>query len=150
MESHPVSDPGSDARTQPVRLKRQPAARIGGQAAGWLLLAFVLLLGLPARQAPGHWISPEEIVARLQADPQLRQVVGVRSVRRQGRILLIAVDPEAWRKVPRLDRLKLANEWQQLWSHNVHEGIVAILSANDERPLVNYNARGEARLLDAQ
>lgn len=104
---------------------------------------------LPSPQlAFGHWIPPEEVVARLQADPQLREQAGLRSVRRDGRLLVVTVDPNRWQRLPPPERLRLANEWHQIWSHNVPEGIVGIISSEGERPLVNYNAQGEARLIE--
>lgn len=117
------------------------------RAAGLLWLALALGFFAGAAVLRAHWISGDEIVVRLQQDAALRGSAGVRSVRREGRILVITVDQNTWRRLPQADRLRLANSWQQLWAHNVAEGIVAVVSSEGEQPLVNYNGRGEARLI---
>lgn len=126
---------------------QRPGIRLGR----WLFLAGAWAAAFTfAGLVSAHWIPPEEIVARLQGDPQLREQAGVRHVRRDGRLLVITVDPTVWARLAAPERLRLANEWHQVWSHNVPEGVVGVVSSKGEKPLVNYNARGEARLLEEQ
>ncbi|MCX8073504.1 MAG: hypothetical protein N3C12_13810 [Candidatus Binatia bacterium] len=100
--------------------------------------------------AHAHWIPPDQIVASLRNDETLRTRVGVRSIERQGRILMIRVDPNLWTTVEPNLRRELAENWYQVWRHNVEQGIVAVLALPDDAPLVNFDASGNARLLNLE
>ncbi len=112
-----------------------------------LLLASVVVAGWGQRVG-AHWIPPEQIISMLREDPSLRTRAGVRSVERQERLLVIRVDPRIWAALPREQRRALAADWHRLWRHNVDQGIVAVVAADNDKPLVNYDGFGQVRLLD--
>ncbi len=118
----------------------------------WLALGssavFILLGALIRQEVEAHWIPPEQIVSLLRNDPALRTHLGVQSVERQGRLLIIRVEPRVWNAAPSDKRQALATHWQRVWRHNVQQGIVAVVAAGTDQPLVNYDAAGQARLLD--
>lgn len=104
---------------------------------------------LAAAPAAAHWLEPEEIIAGLSQNQGLRQKAGLVSVRADPalpRLLVIRVNADQWQSLPAEQRLSLAQQWQDDWSHNVEAGIVAILDAKTDAPLVNYDATGTARL----
>lgn len=95
-----------------------------------------------------HWVSPAAIVAQLNNDKTLSEHAGLREAHRSGRLLVIRVDSNVWAKLPPTQRRALAEAWHQLWRHSVDQGIVAVVSVSGDRPLVNYDAFGQARLLE--
>lgn len=131
-----------------MRPRSSAAAGVRGKRAlagfAVFLVATVAIAGL----ARGHWVPPETIVTQLNNDASLREHAGLRHVRRTGRLLIIRVDGNAWANLPPPQRLALAEAWYRLWRHNVDQGIVAVVSVTDDRPLVNYDASGRARLLE--
>jgi hypothetical protein len=115
----------------------------------WALLSLALVLAVAgAGRLLAHWIPPETIIANLSTDGLLREKVGVRRVERQGRVLILRVDHDVWARLPADDRRALAEEWLRVWRHNVDQGVVAVVRATDDQPLVNYDATGHARLID--
>ena len=107
------------------------------------------LLAVSAGMASAHWLRPEEIVADLANDPQLRQRVGVTGVHNDPklpRLLIVNVRRGVWQSVPETERVRLAEEWLDTWRHNVPEGIVAVLDAATQQSLVNFDGLGHARL----
>lgn len=120
----------------------------------WRILAGVLgyaAIGLYVpSQALAHWVPPERIVAGLHNDTGLRERAGVRGVEHRERLLIIRVDPQVWGMLPVSDRKILAEQWYELWRHNVPQGIVAVVAAPTDQPLVNYDAVGRAHLLEAR
>jgi hypothetical protein len=107
------------------------------------------VLVIAAAMASAHWLTPDEIVAGLANDRQLRDTVGVVSVRHDRtlpRLLIVSVRCELWERVPEADRIKLAEEWLDTWRHSVPEGVVAILDAATQHSVVNFDGLGHARL----
>jgi hypothetical protein len=100
---------------------------------------FVLLL---AAGATAHSIPPEAIVARLNA-PASRALGVERAARdeKAPRLLVIHVgDP--WYALPVERRRAEAAEWLRTWRQSVPEGIVAVLDADTERPVVHFAPGG--------
>jgi hypothetical protein len=94
-------------------------------------------------------MRPEDIVAGLASDPQLRERLGVVAVHIEPqlpRLLIIKVDRARWEAAAPETRIKLAEEWLETWRHNVPEGIVAVLDAATEQSVVNFDGFGHARL----
>ncbi len=113
------------------------------------LWAAVLLTVVGAGVAAAHWMRPEDIIAGLASDPQLRDRVGVVAVERQPglpRLLVIKVRYDRWQTVPAAERRQLAAEWFETWRHNVPEGIVAVLDASTDQSVVNFDGLGHAQL----
>jgi len=113
------------------------------------LWGVVLLAVVGPAAAHAHWMRPEEIVAGLASDAQLRERLGVVAVQiepRLPRLLIIKVDRTRWEAAPAETRTKLAEEWLETWRHNVPEGIVAVLDATTEQSVVNFDGLGHARL----
>jgi hypothetical protein len=48
--------------------------------------------------------------------------------------------------VPEEQRIKAAEQWHHLWRDSTPGGIVAILDAASDAPLVNFDAEGHATL----
>jgi hypothetical protein len=102
-------------------------------------LGLVLLL---AGGAAAHWIPPEAIVARLNA-PSSRALGVERAARdeKAARLLVIHVrDP--WYALPVERRRAEAAQWLRTWRQSVPEGIVAVLDADTERPVVHFAPGG--------
>ncbi len=100
-------------------------------------------------RAHAHWMRPEDIVAGLAGDAQLRERLGVVAVHIEPqlpRLLIIKVDRARWEAAPAQTRTKLAEEWLETWRHNVPAGIVAVLDAATEQSVVNFDGWGHARL----
>lgn len=103
-----------------------------------------------ALPAPAHWTSPEELIRRLESN-QIRHTFDVREVRRDPalpRLLLIRVGPR-WSEVPAERRTAWAEEWNHLWRSTIPSGIVAVLDAGTDQPLVNFDPAGRATLKEA-
>jgi hypothetical protein len=102
---------------------------------------------LLAAATAAHSVRPEDVVARLQS-PELRARFDILSVApnpKLPRLVLIRVGPK-WHDVPNGDRIHAAEQWQHLWRDSMPGGIVAILDAASDAPLVNFDAEGHARL----
>jgi hypothetical protein len=102
---------------------------------------------LAAAAAPAHWVQPADVVARLQS-PELRSRFGIVSVEpnpKLPRLVLIRVGPK-WHEVPVAQRIGAAEQWQHLWRDSTPGGVVAILEAASDAPLVNFDAEGHATL----
>ncbi len=100
-----------------------------------------------AGSAAAHFITPEEVLASLQS-PGTRNAFGIESAERDGklpRLLFIRVGPH-WSAIPEGRRIGAAEEWQYLWADAVPSGIVAILDAVTDQPLVNFDGNGRAVL----
>lgn len=113
------------------------------------LWAAVLLNVVAAGVADAHWMRPEDVIAGLTSDPQLRDRVGVVAAKRQPslpRLLVIKVRYDRWQTVPAAERRQLAEEWLDTWRHNVPEGIVAVLDASTDQSVVNFDGLGHAEL----
>ena len=96
-----------------------------------------------------HWTRPEDIVAGITQDAQLRDKVGVFDAYRDKRLLVIQVLRARWDALPDAGRLKLAQDWRDTWRHNVPGGIIAILDATNDENLVHYDGNGHPHLIAA-
>ena len=122
---------------------------LGQRRGGCALLA---LLAVRAATASAHWLRPDEIVAGLANDVQLRERFGVARVQNDPklpRLLIVSVRPDVWETVPASDRVRLAEEWLETWRHNVPDGIVAVLDVQTEQSLVHFDPFGHALLRTA-
>ena len=114
-----------------------------GAAAGFLLLLAAPILA--------HWVAPESIVAGAN-DQSTRSAWGVESAYRDEkapRLLVIRVGPR-WYERSTADRRHQAAAWAELWRNNVPRGIVSILDARTEKPVVRFGPRGEVVALLAE
>jgi hypothetical protein len=107
----------------------------------------LLLCVLGGEIALAHWTRPEDIVAGLRQDAQLRDKLGVFDVYRDKRLLVIQVLRARWDATPDAARLKLAQEWRDTWRHNVPGGIVAVVDATNDDNLVHYDGNGHPHLI---
>ena len=116
--------------------------RRGGRGA-LLLAAAWLAAGTPAA---GHWVEPEEVVARL-ADPANRAAFGVLGAERDPRLsrLLVVRVGARWQALDPALRKEAAEEWHHLWRDATHAGVLAITDA-EGRSLVSFDAHGRAQL----
>jgi len=124
-----------------------PAERRRCAALGAALL--LSLLG-PAL-ARAHWIKPEEIIAGIKQDDNLRRNLGVVDARadpRMPRMLVIEIRRDAWDEVAADKRLGVAGLWYETWRHNVDQGIVAIVDAKTGQSLVHFDPAGRPQLVD--
>ncbi len=98
---------------------------------------------LVATTALAHWQTPDEVVAELNA-PALRATSGVERATRDPkspRLLVVRVGA-GWYALAAEERREQAEEWLALWRHNVAQGIVAVLDARTERPVVRFAPGG--------
>jgi len=111
---------------------------VSGRAFGVL----AMLVGL-SRAASAHWLTPEAIVAELNS-PRAREVLGVEGAVRDEkapRLLVIRVG-EGWYRLPSAARRTQAKDWLSTWRHSVAEGVVAILDARTQKPVVHFGPGG--------
>jgi hypothetical protein len=109
------------------------------------VLAVVAGLAAPAA---GHWVTPEAIVAELNAEAT-RTRWGVEQATRDAkvpRLLIIRVGPR-WYALPAAARRDQALEWRERWRHNVPQGVVSVLDAASDAPVVRYEPGGKAAVL---
>jgi hypothetical protein len=106
-----------------------------------------IVVGLAVLTAAGpaaaHQETPEVLVADL-ASARSREATGIEKVERdahQPRLLLVRVG-DAWRKLPVEVRRKHAEEWAARWRRAVPTGVVAVVDAKTERPVVRFGAQG--------
>ena len=113
--------------------------------------ALVFLCVLPSPAARAHWISPDEIIAGFRQNKVLQQQIGIAEAYRDPglpRLLIIKVHRDRWESVPAAERIKLAEDWLETWHHNVDQGILGILDAATSESVVNFDADGNARLVE--
>jgi hypothetical protein len=119
---------------------RRPADRVERPrlaAAGAVLLVAA---------AWAHSPAPEDVIAALRG-PQGRDA-GVVAADRDGhlaRLLVVRVGP-AWAALAPARQRALAEDWRRHWRTAVPDGVVGVVDAASGRPVVNYDARGRARL----
>lgn len=114
-----------------------------------LVALAALLVSCWIETGSAHTPSPEQVIA-LVSSRDSRARYGVERVERHAevpRLLLIRVG-KTWSDAPAEARRAIAARWLEEWSHAVPGGIVAVLDARTDRALVNYDARGRARLVD--
>jgi hypothetical protein len=102
---------------------------------------------LTAAAAGAHSVQPRDVLAKLQS-PGLRarfDIVSVAPDAKLARLVLIRVGPK-WHDVPVDQRINAAEQWQHLWRDSMPGGIVAIIDAARDTPLVNFDTAGHATL----
>jgi hypothetical protein len=109
--------------------------------------AVVLLIAGAAGTAGAHRPGPDDVRAHILA---ARRQFGITAVERHAdlpRLLVIRVGPE-WGGAPIAIRLQAAEDWLSRWRHATPQGVVAIVDAASDRPLVNFDANGRATIKD--
>ena len=121
-----------------------------GRAGGVLPPALLTIALAWAGVASAHWMSPDEVVAQVGA-PSSREALGVEGAthdQNNARLLSLRVGPD-WYALPRAKRAKQAREWLDRWHRSVERGIVAILDAKTDKPVVRYVHGEVAEALDS-
>jgi hypothetical protein len=106
------------------------------------------VLGLTcATAAAAHRPAPDEVIAEI-GGPAGRAVGVVEVARdpRTPRLLIVRVDAR-WAGETTDRRRALAEDWLAHWQQAVPDGLVGVIDAARARPVVNYDARGQARVL---
>jgi hypothetical protein len=91
------------------------------------------------------------MVAALNA-PETRTALGLQSAMRDARnprVLVVRVDAH-WFALDRADRLLQARLWRDDWRHAVAQGVVAVLDARTDLPVIDYAPGGAVFLRDAE
>jgi hypothetical protein len=112
------------------------------------LVAVALALGL-ARHALAHSPTPASMLDALNA-PEARAALGVQRAEQDAknpRILVVRVEPR-WFELDRADRLLQARIWRDDWRRAVAQGVVAVLDACTDLPVVGYAPGGTVFLRD--
>jgi hypothetical protein len=111
----------------------------GRRTAG--VLALVAGLAAPAA---GHWVTPEAIVAGLNAEATRTRWGIERATRdpKAPRLLVIRVGAR-WYALPAAERRPEALAWRERWRHNVPQGVVSVLDAATDAPVVRYEPGGK-------
>jgi hypothetical protein len=110
----------------------------------WLRIAAGLAVLATAGPAAPHQETPEILIADL-GSAKTREASGIARVARdaaQPRLLVVRVG-EGWWKLPAEVRRDRAAEWATRWRHAVPQGIVAVVDAKTEQPVVRFGPRGE-------
>jgi hypothetical protein len=105
-------------------------------------LALLVVLGIAAR-AVAHWVAPEDVVAALNA-PAARKATGVERAEQDPaapRLLVIRVDA-SWYALPEGRRRSAAEEWLEHWRASVPQGVVSVLDARTDKPVVHFGRTG--------
>ena len=121
-----------------------------GRAGGLLPPALLTIVLAGAGLARAHWTSPDEVVAQVTS-PASRKSLGVESAThdpKNPRLLIIRVGAD-WYALPRAKRAKQSKEWLDLWHRSVEQGIVAILDAKTDKPVVRFVRTDVAETLDS-
>jgi hypothetical protein len=99
-----------------------------------------------ACSAGAHTLSPDDVIAEI-AGPEGR-AVGVVSVARDARVarvLVVKVGP-AWARAPAVLRVQAVETWLAHWRQAVAQGVLGVVDDATAAVLVNFDARGRARL----
>lgn len=112
-------------------------------------LCLILLTGwLTAPTAIGaHHLTVGDVLAILNRD-DVKERTGIREAKvdpNLKRHLIIKVS-ETWYNLPAQRREKLAATWLQLWKDAMKNGIVSVLDAVSNEPVVNYSPSGSVSL----
>jgi hypothetical protein len=106
----------------------------------------VVLVALLVGQAAAHWPSAEEVVAEVGGvEGRAAGVVEVTRDPTVARLLLVRVGA-AWYTLAPERRRTLAERWRTQWREAVSEGLVGVVDATSARPVINYDARGQAHV----
>jgi hypothetical protein len=114
------------------------------------LVAVALALGL-ARHALAHSPTPTSMLDALNA-PEARAALGVQRAEQDAknpRILIVRVAPR-WFELDRADRLLQARIWRDDWRRAVAQGVVAVLDARTDLPVIGYGPGGTVFLRTAE
>jgi hypothetical protein len=101
--------------------------------------ALLLSVVLAAGAAWAHTASPESVVA------EAAKAKGVERAARDEanpRVLVIRVGEE-WFKLPEEARREQAARWRDEWRESVEQGVVSVLDARTEAPVVRFGAGGK-------
>jgi hypothetical protein len=112
------------------------------------LVAVVVALGL-ARTALAHSPTPASILEALNA-PEARAALGVQRAEQDAknpRVLVVRVDRH-WFELDRAERLLQARIWRDDWRRAVVQGVVAVLDARTDLPVIGYAPGGTVFLRD--
>jgi len=106
-----------------------------------------LALGLAcAAGAAAHWPAPEEVIAEIRgAAGREAGVVEVARDAHTARLLVVRVGGRWSDQTPERQRA-LADDWLAHWREAVPDGLVGVVDAASGRPVINYDARGQARV----
>ena len=114
------------------------------------LVAIVVALGL-ARTAPAHSPTPASMLEALNA-PEARAALGVQRAEQDAknpRVLIVLVEPR-WFELDRAERLLQARIWRDDWRRAVAQGVVAVLDARTDLPVIGYAPGGTVFLRDGR
>jgi len=113
------------------------------------LVAVVLALAL-AGHALAHSPTPASVLDALNA-PEARAALGVQRAEqdaKNSRVLIVRVAPR-WFELDRAERLLQARIWRDDWRRAVAQGVVAVLDARTDLPVIGYAPGGTAFLREA-
>lgn len=117
-----------------------------GTGHGRALGAAVALLLLECPGVRAHSVPPEAIVAELNG-ARARAAWGVERAERDPkapRLLVVRVGAR-WYELPQTARREQAAAWLDRWRHSVDQGLVAILDARSDAPVVQFGPGGVVR-----
>ena len=103
-----------------------------------------------AGAALAHSPTRESLLGALNA-PETRTALGVERAeqdRTNPRILIVRVSPR-WFELDGADRLLQARIWHDDWRRAVPQGVVAVLDARSDAPVVGFGPRGAVFLRQA-
>lgn len=106
-----------------------------------------LLLVVTTGLAHAHSETPDDVVAAL-GDASTRARMGVEKVERDGanpRVLVLRVG-KAWYEHSEDERREAAARWRERWQQAVPQGVVAVLDAKTEQPVVRFAPGGRVFL----
>jgi hypothetical protein len=112
------------------------------------LIALTLVLGI-AGSAIAHAPTVESILGALNA-PKARAAFGVTHAERDRanpRVLVVRVGAP-WFDLAGEERLLQARIWREDWRRAVPQGVVAVLDARSDAPVIGFRPRGTIVLRD--
>ena len=111
-------------------------------AAGTCALTILFLGSLAA----AHTLSADDVIAEI-GGPAGREI-GVASVARAARVprVLVVKMGRRWAEVPAARRVEAVEGWLAHWREAVAQGVLGVIDEATGATLVNFDARGRARL----
>jgi len=98
---------------------------------------------LPVR---AHTLSVSDVVAEIDgADGRVIGVVSVARDAREARVLVVKMGP-AWASASPQRRIAVVETWLAHWREAVAHGVLGVIDDATGATLVNFDARGRARL----
>jgi hypothetical protein len=120
-----------------------------------LKMTILLALTLLAYAGPGgvraHHLAVSEVLETLNR-PDVKSRAGIHQAvvdLRLNRHLIIKVN-DTWHTLPATKRKQLAEVWRQLWQDAMKNGIVSVLDAKSNQPVVNYSPSGHVSLTEVK